>query len=373
MRLEKLSLRNFRNIQHLEFEPSPVLNVIFGNNGQGKTSLIEGIYFLSALRSFRTHKTTDLIQFEKDASQIDARIGSREVKVPMKLKVRFQQGERKTFTNEKQVSSSRFISNLRTVVFSPESLGAIKEGPNQRRELIDQAVFQVSEVATEGQILFSRSLRQRNALLKQISEKKIPLQEGREILESIDEVYLKASTQVTRSRLEFLDKLLPSMGAILGKITGEKISLELVYESGKENWSERGEIDIFSRLSKELKALTRRVAEESLGTTLTGPHRHDVTFLFNGKDSRFYCSQGQQRALILSFKIAEIVYHRRAFDSFPLLLLDDVLSEFDENKRHFLVDFLRSNEAQTFLTTTDQTKLLQGGSVFRIEAGRLEL
>ena len=127
-----------------------------------------------------------------------------------------------------------------------------------------------------------------------------------------------------------------------------------------------------TRIKTEISAENIRIAEEVLGITLAGPHRHDLNFLFNGKDSKIYCSQGQQRALILSFKMAEIVYHDQAFGSCPLLLLDDVLSEFDENKRRYLVDFLRTSRAQTFLTTTDRTQLAWPEcSEFQMDGGRL--
>jgi DNA replication and repair protein RecF len=370
VRLSKLSLRQFRNLTHLEFEPGPVLNVIYGDNAQGKTSILEAIYFLSTLSSFRTGKVSDLIQFETGAFQLSGQLAGRKQMPPLDLKVRVDNGQRVTSVNEKAVSSRQFVSQLKTVIFSPESLGAIKFGPDQRRTLIDQAVFQLLGTAAEAQMSFSRALKQRNACLKQLRDGEIDLKQGHALLESLDEVFLKAAAEVTFYRLQFLDDILPQMQEILCKIIGQQCMLDVLYESGEKAWTERSFEAVSARLREELEAPTRRVAEVALGSTLTGPHRHDITLLFNENDSRIYCSQGQQRALILSFKMAETVYHSKVFESFPLLLLDDVLSEFDEKKREFLIEFLRANEAQTFLTTTDQARFLQGCS-FRIEAGQI--
>ena len=194
---------------------------------------------------------------------------------------------------------------------------------------------------------------------------------GQRLLEGIDESYIVAASKLIFARLFFLGELYPFFNEVLSQILGTKSEAQVLYKSADEPWSLTTEEQARRRLRDELNDSIRRVAEESLGATLTGPHRHDISILFNGNDSRFFCSQGQQRALILAFKIAEIMYHRKAFESYPLLLLDDVLSEFDEKKRGFLIEFLRNNEAQTFLTTTDQTQAPNGSSLFKIKEGMI--
>ena len=375
MRLSGIGLKNFRNISDAEIVPHKGLNIFVGENAQGKTSLIEAVYLLSTLRSFRTGRLNDLIQ---NAAPEEGRIAVCHGTVAADnkfsdytLKVRVGPHDRKIMVNEKSTTSSKFIGNLRTVLFSPESLSAIKGGPDQRRDLIDQAAFQILPNTSKIQRDFTHSLRQRNALLKQIRDQQISVVNGRQMLEGIDQYYLGAATGLIFNRLLFLSELKPFFDEALGQITGNQNNIEVRYQSAETPWIQGEEHEIKSRLRDELFNSTRRVAEESLGTTLTGPHRHDISILFNGNDSRFFCSQGQQRALILAFKIAEIMYHRRAFDSYPLLLLDDVLSEFDEKRRNFLIDFLRRNEAQTFLTTTDQTQALPGSSLFKVKEGKI--
>lgn len=374
MHLTHLLLRQFRNIHSLELEPGQNLNCFVGSNAQGKTSLIESLYFLSALKSFRTKKNQDLIQMGTEAFQAEARFFFKKELPPLQTKVHQQKEKRTLWIDEKMVSSSKFVGKLKTVVFSPESLASIKGGPELRRDLIDQAVFQIfSDEGAEAQRAFTRSLRQRNACLKQMKEGSLPLGKGRMILESLDEGFCRWAGLVTFYRLRFLDEILPTLSDVYSKITSTSHQVGFSYLSGEKSWTERQKIDIESRIKQEIHHPTRRVTEETLGVTLTGPHRHEVSFLFNGNDSRIYCSQGQQRALILAFKIAEIVYHSRVFGSFPLLLLDDVLSEFDEQKKGFLVEFLRQNATQTFLTTTDTTPLLQGCSIFQMDEGRLSV
>jgi DNA replication and repair protein RecF len=369
VRSTKLIIRQFRNIADVTLTPHPILNLLLGDNGQGKTSLIEALYYLSTLRSFRTGQTADLIQIGKDGFLLEAEFEEKDVQNHLKIKI--EEKKRKLILNEKPVGASRFTANLRTVVFSPESLGSIKSGPESRRELIDQATFQISERAALAQIAFSKALRQRNSCLRQIRDGEIPSMQGLGILESLDPLYIHAASEVIDERLIFLEKIFGKIEEIFNKITGETSSVTYAYKSSRGNWDLRHFIEIQNRLRDELMSFDRRASEMAAGVTLTGPHRHEINFVFNGNDSRIFCSQGQQRAVILAFKIAEIVYHNEAFHSYPILLLDDVLSEFDDRKRNFLIEFLKNNEAQTFLTTTDQIQIFRGSKIFDVTAGKI--
>ena len=371
MRLAKLSLRQFRNIQDLEISPGPSLNFLVGDNAQGKTSILESIYFLSTLKSFRPAKLLDLTKSGFESFQVEAEISSDLKDRVQRVKVRVQGLQKRLLVDEKPVIASKFRSNLRVVIFSPDSLAAVKYGPELRRELIDQAFFQISTKAGDAQEEYGRALRQRNACLKQIKNGLIDLGQGRKILESLEPGFLRLASEVTFYRLELLDALRENVIEIISQIMGTTVNIAFAYESDDRIWSERDYSSIQSRLERSLKDEAKRKNEEVLGLSLVGPHRHDLSFIFNNADSRIYCSQGQQRALILSFKMAEIVYHGKAFVSHPLLLLDDVLSEFDEAKRRYLVDFLSAHEAQTFLTTTDRTLILEGCPCFQIKAGKL--
>jgi DNA replication and repair protein RecF len=371
VRLNQLSLKQFRNIQNLNISPGEKLNFFVGDNAQGKTSLLEAIYFLSTLKSFRPGKISDLIKTQTDGFQIEAKVGFKIDSSEFDLKARVQNGQKKLFLNEKATTSSNFISKLRVVVFSPDSLAAIKYGPELRRELVDQAVFQISTKAAIAQEEYLHVLKQRNACLKQMKNALLSPVYGQGILESLETAFLRAATDVTFYRIEFLNAIKDSMAEIISQIMGIKTNIYFMYQSDATPWIHHDYSAIQERLTKALREASNRSAETALGSTLIGPHRHDIGFIFNKTNSRIYCSQGQQRALILSFKMAEIVYHGKAFDSYPLLLLDDVLSEFDEKKRMFLIDFLRSHRAQTFLTATEQVQDLRDCHIFRVKAGEL--
>ena len=375
MKIKNFKARQFRNLKNLQMECFAGLNILLGNNGQGKTNIIEGIYILSALSSFRHCTAAQFIQF----GQTEALLGSDiyEGHHLKDLEIRWGIGRRTNSINGKLTSASRYIGELKTVVFSPESLMAIKSGPELRRDLVDRAALQSDTKAAAIQWNFNKALKQRNALLKQIKNGQLSIQKARGLLESFDLVYIEAAAQLTFQRREFLKAIEPLMQSPLRQILGDQNArLTFEYEDSEGSWFEATSIDIMKqRVLLAIDDPLRRQSEERIGTTLTGPHRHDIRFVFNGNDSRIYASQGQQRALILSFKMAEIVYHEKTFGSYPILLLDDVLSELDEMKRNFLIEFLRTNEAQTFVATTDlaSAQLLKRGrcSIFSVDQGQI--
>jgi len=379
MRLERFVARQFRNLNSVELACEPKLNVLIGHNAQGKTNIIEGLHVLSTLSSFRHATTTQLIQEGFEESQLEGRVYvDNKVDKFHDLRVRLAGVRRSCSVDDKIVDPGRYTTYLKAVVFSPESLMAIKTGPEARRDLLDEALAQVSSSAVQARWEFTKTLKQRNALLKQLKNELISLNYAREMLETLDLFYIDASSRLTWERQNILLALQPIALETLAQILGEPDTALLIeYTDSQESWFNAVSLDqVKQRFLVAVSDEKRRRAEEALGTTLTGPHRHDVRFVFNGKDSRIFASQGQQRALILAFKIAEIVYHGSTFGSFPILLLDDVLSELDEKKRNYLIEFLRSNEAQTFVTTTDleSAELLNREShcaVFRVEQGKV--
>ena len=248
MRLTKLSLRQFRNIRELEMVPGNILNLLVGDNAQGKTSILESIFYLSTLKSFRPGKTGDLIQSGEECFQIEAIVKKSGDLNSLSLKVRAEHGQRKFFLNDKPVPASKFISQMRVVVFSPDSLAAIKYGPDLRRELIDQAVFQISTKAAQAQIDFVRALRQRNSCLKQMKQGLLDMGQGRDIIESLNPSFLRLATDVTFYRLELLDSMASAMKEILSQIMGSETEVRFVYESDEKPWLERGYSAIHERL-----------------------------------------------------------------------------------------------------------------------------
>lgn len=377
MKFEFLRLKNFRTYTDLSLDfPSGVI-IFWGENGQGKTNLMEAFHYLLRGDSFRAHTVHSLIHQDVEKMAPAAVLSGRLLQKDLHhdLKVSLQAGKKQTAWNGKKVSSSTLSSYFPLVLFSPESLSAIKEGPELRRELLDDVVRSHSPGNVKILKDFRYALKTRNRILKDVQKGILPEAQARPILESLDPTYLPLATELTIARLKALKALqddLQRAASFVLESTNVEISVEYLISSRNAYLWERAEI--LSQL--HLRSLELRSRELLTGSSLVGPHKHDIRILFSGKDSRFFCSQGQQRALILSFKMAQILYHYRAYQVFPILLLDDVLSELDPIRRTNLIRFLRDIPAQIFLTTTDLSFSMDFGdrglSVYRIEKGKVQ-
>jgi DNA replication and repair protein RecF len=273
----------------------------------------------------------------------------------------------------KRTGFSTLASQVPVILFSPESLAAIKDGPDSRRRLIDEGLLTRGRVGAQLLRDYSRTLRARNALLKQLMEG--DQRAGtRDSLASLTSIFLVLGAHLASERTQLLRELLPFWRAAFASITQrEPESLGLRYEvSGQESleWTESQIFDVMSQRQKELAG-----REVSAGSSLVGPHKHDLKFLVAENDSRFFASQGQQRALILAFKIAQINLHRTTVGRYPILLLDDVMSELDADKRSRLMQFLEGISAQVLLSATDLTWspefAPQENAVFSVNAGEV--
>lgn len=377
MNFDWLKLKNFRNYTELEFKVPTGVVVFLGENGQGKTNLMEAFHYLLKGDSFRVHTTHSLIHNENLKLHESALVHGRLTQSGLnhEIKVKIDSGKKTVEWNGKRKTSAALASQFPLVLFSPESLSAIKDGPDQRRQLLDEIVQTHSLSSVKIIKDFKHALKTRNRILKDVVRGQLPEHQGVALLESLDPTYLPLATELTVARLralkEIQEDLQRAISAVL-ETTNVDISVEyLISSRNAYNW-ERSEI--LSQLHS--RSLELRGRELATGSSLVGPHKHDIRILFSGKDSRFFCSQGQQRALILSFKMAQILYHYRAHQVYPFLLLDDVLSELDPIRRTNLVKFLRDIPAQIFLTTTDLSFSMDFGdrrlNVFRIEKGKVQ-
>lgn len=350
MQYERLRLINYRNYRDVVLSFSPRMNVFVGENGQGKTNIIEALYLVSQGSSFRYADNSTLISTEKDQALIHTFI--RENDLLYNLKMSLTKSKKNLLLNDKKVASSDIRKIFATVVFSPESLSAIKEASEQRRNLVDE--FLITFDRKNAYLLsdFKKALKVRNKILKNNFEGKADRSLTLALLESIQPQYVRLATELTHNRIKALQGIKTDFNNAMQYISGNNISeLSVEYQISSINSLDFSKEQIEMSLLKRLSELID--AELSQGTTLVGPHKHDVIFLYGQKDSRFFCSQGQQRAIILSFKMAQIVYHRKAHGSYPVLMLDDVLSELDKTKRDALITFLHEINTQIFVTTTD--------------------
>ncbi|MCC6137342.1 MAG: DNA replication and repair protein RecF, partial [Bdellovibrionaceae bacterium] len=266
--------------------------------------------------------------------------------------------EQKQFVlDNKKTNASTLQKNFHSVLFSPESLSVIKNSDLERRDLVDELILSLFPEQTSILNDYKKSLRQRNKFLKDISSGALA-KDSRNILyyETLTQTLLKLASQIAVLRMEALEKILTELKSALHSIfetSSVDISVDYVISDVKQ--IEKDANSLYSAMYNRWMQLSS--AELSVGHSLVGSHKHDICVLFNGKDSRYYCSQGQQRLLILAFKMAQIRVHYEVHGIYPVLLLDDVLSEIDEQKRVKLIEYLETLDAQIFLTSTENTVL----------------
>jgi DNA replication and repair protein RecF len=347
--VENILIKDFRNIHHLQTHFSKNLNVFLGKNGQGKTNLLESIFLLVRGNSFRYSNNESFINYNAKQTLIQSQFHQNNLKYNLKLVL---QGKTKEFSvNDKKTSSSQIQQKFSVVLFSPESLSFIKESSEFRRVLLDEFLSSVDTKNINIINDFKKTLKNRNRLLKDFRDDKIPKNQFDPLFDSITEIYLQKSVDLVWQRLEAMDKIKGDLNDNMRYISQTDVDIFVDYVASDESFLGFSRSDIAEKLKKRSQEL--RSAEVSSGSSLIGPHKHEILFLYNQKDSRFFCSQGQQRAIILSFKMAQIVYHRRVHGTYPILLLDDVLSELDSEKRFRLVEFLETLKTQIFITSTE--------------------
>lgn len=373
MSFQKVELHNFRNFKKSEITLEDGVNVFYGENAQGKTNFLESLYLLARGKSFRTLDISHCL-FETE-EKIKTIIKSNFIDVNSvnnSFRLELENQKKTIWLNQKRTLSTKISTLCPVVLFSPESLSAIKDGPSERRNLIDDFIESLPEF-TKSVSQYRKILKARNKILSDLKKEHKKLHEVRSVLEALNEIFLKHSLDLIELRLFFLKKFEPYIQESIKFLFGETTSFRFRYVASNIEVEEFNALKIAEKFHSDVKRLFE--AEVAIGYSLLGPHKHEVEFILNGKDSRYYCSQGQQRGLIIAFKIAEVLYRLHVRNERPILLLDDVMSELDEGKRIKLVDFLKSINSQIVITTTDRSsnveKSMGPHSQFKIEQGRI--
>ena len=309
-------------------------NLLYGDNAQGKTNLLEAIYVCSTTKSHRGSKDKEIIRFQQEESHIKLLVKKRDVpyRIDMHLKKNKTKGVAINGIPIRKASELFGIVNV--VFFSPEDLNIIKNGPSERRRFLDLELCQLNKLYVHALIQYNRVITQRNKLLKDL----VFHPEYEETLDIWDEQMIQYGSQVIQFRQEFIEQLNNIILSIHKQLSGEEETLELFYEANTS-------ID-------QLKNSLAKSRESDLRqkTTGVGPHRDDISFMVNGIDIRKFGSQGQQRTAALSLKLAEIELVKHLVNDYPILLLDDVLSELDGNRQKHLLSGI--NHIQTMITCT---------------------
>lgn len=346
---QELTLRDFRNYQSSTLSFGHEVNIFLGKNGQGKTNILEALQLLACGQSFRFGDNETFIRHNSEQANLKSKLKISDLEYELQLQI--LKSKKNYLLNGKKATVQDLSEKVSTVIFSPESLSAIKDGSDTRRNLLDELLISIHKRNAEIIRDFRKSLKTKNRILRDYSQGLATKNETQELLESLNPIYFKHATELTVRRLEAIRQISNDLNFAMQKISKNLLETKLEYLVSKSPVIHFTHQDIHILLKKRAEEL--KEAELSSGTSLVGPHKHDLNFLYNQKDSRFFCSQGQQRALILAFKMAQIVYHCRVHGAYPLLMLDDVLSELDEEKRESLIGFLQQVRTQIFLTTTD--------------------
>ena len=370
MKISGLYAVNFRNYTQCQLKLASMINVFYGKNAQGKTNILEAIFYGAFGLSHRTSTEEDLLKLGTDAMAVGIEFASFSGTHEVKLKKYRQQQKwkKEIWLDGAKVRPKEHYGALNTVMFSPEDLQLVKGEPALRRRFFDMQISQTDPIYYDLLVKYNRVLLQRNRLLKELRD-----EGGRqEILQPWNQEFIKLATAITKKRLQALAKLEAIASEIYASITSNQVELKVRYELKANN----GEL-LYPASAEELtesfyaKALVERERIDILrGNTGIGPHRDDLQLLLNGLSLRSFGSQGQQRSGALALKLSQLEYVRREIGEFPILLLDDVMSELDDSRRAQLLLFI-DGRVQTFITVNDRELIpdLVGYAYFRIENG----
>lgn len=370
MIVKSIKLENYRNFKKLDTDINPKLNIFIGDNGQGKTNLLESIFLCSIGKSFRANNENDLIHFNENFFKVDLEIDKKNDALLRKISFDFKKGNKKSIKiNDISLEKmSELVGILNTVIFIPDDLRIIKGSPTERRRFIN---IDISQIKPKYKYLlknYKKVLNQRNSIIKNLQKN-----QNRQVLDIWDDYIVSIGTELIYYRKKYIEDLNRYASHIYSKISNGSEFFDLKYKCNI------GNIDDLNK--DEIRTLLKEKLNDSFESdiyrkcTLVGPHKDDIIFKINNKDFKYFGSQGQQRSAVLALKLAEIEIVEDEIGEYPILLLDDVLSELDNKRKKFLMDYIV--DIQTIITSTDDKDLRElvknrDKDVFYIKNGSLE-
>ena len=365
MKVNKIEFESFRNIDKEIIEFSDGINVIYGENAQGKTNILEGIYLFARGKSFRAFKDKELIKFDKNIAYAKMEFQVKDDKTTLGVEIPKNQ-VKKFYRNKVKVNkTAEIIGEFRAVLFCPSHLGIIKDAPATRRKFIDVAISQLRPVYLKMMTRYNQVLEERNAILKMMPEERA---QNLELIDIYSEELASLCADIADIRNEYIKKLDYWVKIFFDEMTKGQESPKITYEANvNENDFENRE-SLKNRYLNLLKNNKER--EFKYGATLFGIHKDDLKIEINGKDSRLYSSQGQQRSLALAMKMAEGEISREQKGEYPVFLFDDVLSELDDNRKSYILSNIKNR--QVIITACDKSVFenSEGCNFINIENGQ---
>lgn len=364
MNIKNLKLRNYRNYDELDIELSPGLNIFIGDNAQGKSNILESIFVLALTKSYMNVKEQNLIKDGKDYSLVKSLVDFGNIE--NNFEVSFTSTSKKIKINKNEIRKySDYVSRMKVLIFSPYNVNFVKDGPNIRRKSINIDISLLSNDYVKLLQNYNVVLKKRNQFLKTV---KFIDDVNRVYFDNLNDRFCNLAVEIILKRNEFVININKYLSDIYREITGFG---NLVF-----NYADNIYVNDLDKLKdkfkKKLESMFDR--EKMYGMTLIGPHRDDFSFLLDDKDLSVYGSQGQIRAAILALKLAEVFLFKEKHGDYPILLLDDIFSELDVEKRNRLVKYI-IDDVQTIITTTDihmiDECLVKKAKVFTVSGGKI--
>ncbi len=341
--IDSLLVKGFRNYNQQQLHFNPRLNILVGENGQGKTNLIEAIYYLTVTRSFRTNRDQELANWHDNRFFIKGTFIKSDFKD--ELQVFYRSGKPLDVKlNRQSLNRFDYLQRYPVVVFSPDDLMLIREGPSIRRRFLNLEASRLSTVYFSELRAYQRVLQQRNSLLKEGYNSRQSL--GRRI-EPWNDSLVSLGTNIVQARVKIIKALEKEAKIFFHQMTNANETLTLDYACGFDYCEGQKETrkNFLDLLSSRYETELRR------GSTQVGPHLDDLKILINGYDTRKFSSQGQKRTAALALKMAEVSLFKKIHENWPIILLDDVFSEFDQSRKQYFLEYLKNNTGQCFITT----------------------
>jgi DNA replication and repair protein RecF len=361
MLLEWLEVHNFRNLSG-KVSWGSGLNIIYGDNGQGKTNWLEAIYTLATTKSFRTQKLQEAVRFGEDLGVVRGRVGRSE-EVHRDLQVTLQGNTKTISINGKREAVARYLRQLNTVAFTADELEVVRGGPEARRKFMDRGVVSLHHAYVQTLADYNRVIKQKNRLLQDASESEMSLDQIERIIAPWNEQLVGLSAEIHRARMDYVGRL----NDVLERRLFEREDITIRYVSSLEG---KGDLSDYEALIAERLKL-RVQAELSAGYSLIGTHRDDLEILFDGRDIRAFGSSGQQRSALIILDLAAISVYYSWHNEYPLFLIDDVDAELDRKRIRYLLEYLEGR-TQTFITTSKESlveEFMGRSNVFRVRDG----
>ena len=354
MKIKSLKLKNFRNIEEIEFNPFEGVNVIYGENAQGKTNLIEAVWLFTGAKSFRGAKDAELKKFGCENAVIEAVFENEGIEQDAKIII---ENRRKAFLNGKPLSSAAALAgNFQAIIFSPVDLSLVREGPKERRRFLDIAIGQIYPKYINCLKAYTRAVTQRNLILKEANKTG---QLNNSIVSAFEAEICDNGKKIIEYRLKYIEKITPFLSEIYSGLTGKRENLSLKYINSL------GDKD-FSVFLVE----SRKIDMQS-GITSAGPHRDDIEFFINNISARNYGSQGQMRSVALCLKLAQAQVIKEITGEYPIALLDDVMSELDPKRQEYILNHIKGWQVLITACEPDIINRLESGKCVKIEKGRV--